>query len=124
MFNSGGSGYVLNQAALDILADNIVKNPQCQPHLRGFFEDVMVARCLKRIAGLVPYDTRDARGRERFLPFTPASHLAYRRNSNDWYTKYSVDLKEGLDCCSEYSISFHYVKGSLMNGIDTLLYRC
>jgi hypothetical protein len=40
-------------------------------------QDVHVAKCLKHF-GVVPYDTRDALGQERFHPFTPGHHLAYR----------------------------------------------
>ena len=43
IFNSGGAGYILNRAALDMLAENIVDNPKCEPHRKGFWEDVQVA---------------------------------------------------------------------------------
>ncbi len=34
--------------------------------------------------------------RERFNPFTPANHLAYRIPKNpDWYAKYNPELKIG-----------------------------
>ena len=126
MFNSGGAGYVLNRAALEVLAENALDNPQCQPHLKGFWEDVQVANCLKKAAGVLPYDTRDELGRERFHPFTPANHLAYRipRSGKDWYAQYSIDLKEGAECCSARSVSFHYVKHELMPKLHALLYDC
>ena len=89
------------------------------------------ANCLKT-QGIVPYDTRDAQERsvlhvlqcisiakvslcdggcrERFHPFTPGQHLSYRIPPNpDWYPKYNPHLKIGYDCCSDESISFHYV---------------
>lgn len=126
MFNSGGAGYVLNRPALDLLAENIHSNPKCQPHLKGFWEDVQVARCLKQVGNILPYDTRDVLGRERFHPFTPGNHLTYRisKQNPDWYAKYSMDLKEGPDCCSDRSVSFHYVKGALMPRLHALLYQC
>jgi glycoprotein-N-acetylgalactosamine 3-beta-galactosyltransferase len=37
----------------------------------------MVAACLE-VLGVFPHDTRDALGEERFHPFMPAHHLAYR----------------------------------------------
>jgi glycoprotein-N-acetylgalactosamine 3-beta-galactosyltransferase len=103
--------------------------------------------CLKKVAGVHPYDTRDQFGRERFHPFTPANHLTYRisKDRPDWYVcarrgrvveprltlavrnryaKYSIDLKEGAECCSEYSVSFHYVKMDLMPRLHALLYGC
>jgi glycoprotein-N-acetylgalactosamine 3-beta-galactosyltransferase len=126
MFNSGGAGYVLNRAALKLLAENALDNPLCQPHLKGFWEDVQVANCLKKAAGVLPFDTRDEHGRERFHPFTPANHLVYRvpKSGKDWYAKYSIDLKEGEECCSANSVSFHYVKHQLMPKIHALLYDC
>ena len=82
--------------------------------------------CLKKAAGVLPYDTRDELGRERFHPFTPANHLAYRipRSGKDWYAQYSIDLKVGYDCCSPQSVSFHYVDAPLMRRIDALLHEC
>jgi len=126
MFNSGGAGYLLNKASLKLLASNALDNPLCQPHLHGFWEDVQVASCLKKTAGVLPFDTRDYQGRERFHPFTPGSHLTYRISPKnpDWYAKYSVELKEGLDCCSDASVAFHYVKETLMLKLHALLYDC
>mmetsp|Transcript_16257 Transcript_16257/g.37689 ORF Transcript_16257/g.37689 Transcript_16257/m.37689 type:complete len:134 (-) Transcript_16257:248-649(-) len=126
LFNSGGAGYVLNRAALQLLATNAVDQPHCQPNLKGFWEDVQVAGCLKRSGGVLPLDTRDSLGRERFHPFTPGQHLTYRggRGKGDWYKQYSIDLLEGTACCSERSVSFHYVKPDLMPRIHALLYSC
>jgi len=150
IFNSGGAGYILNQASLKILANNALDNIKCQPHLKGFWEDVQVASCLRKVdrsvlssyslnsnnhyhhhhhqnnMNVVPFDTRDMTGRERFHPFSPGNHYSYKINHQnpDWYAKYSIDLKEGIDCCSDYSISFHYVKPLLMPKIHALLYDC
>jgi hypothetical protein len=157
IFNSGGAGYMMNQAALKVLANNALDNGICQPHLRGFYEDVQVASCLRKVGNtnlktrlqqqqqqlgsssplilkyneknldsIAPFDTRDKLGRERFHPFSPGNHLSYKINkvSPDWYAQYSIDLKEGLDCCSEHSVSFHYVKPPLMPKIHALLYDC
>ena len=82
----------------------------------------MQAYCLS-LAGVTAFDTRDQQGRERFLPFTPGNHLHYRIPKNpDWYAKYSIELKTGLDCCSSDAVSFHYVKGDLMHRYHALLY--
>ena len=127
LFNSGGSGYILNKASLAVLYDSL-DEPFCRPHLHGFWEDVMVAECLKNgPLRLLPYDTRDAQGRERFHPFSPGQHLTYRAPKNrdsDWYTKYSIDLKEGEDCCSPSSVAFHYIKPDLMRHMDAIIHDC
>merc|ERR1719491_2284202 len=43
IFNSGGSGYTMNKAALKALV--VDGFPTCMPHLHTFAEDVMVAQC-------------------------------------------------------------------------------
>ena len=124
LFNSGGSGYIFNQKSLALLYDSF-DEPFCRPHLKGFFEDVMVAECFKNgPAHLLPADTRDANGAERFHPFTPGQHLSYRLTPNDWYTKYSIDLIEGKDYFAPRSVAFHYVKPDLMVHMDAILHRC
>jgi glycoprotein-N-acetylgalactosamine 3-beta-galactosyltransferase len=94
-----------------VLGQNI-DTPKCWPHQRGFWEDVNVATCLSSSPEhIVPYDTRDPLGRERFHPFNPGNHLTYRipPKNPDWYAKYNPNLKIGFECCSAESISFHYL---------------
>jgi len=126
IFNSGGAGYVFDRRALRTLIQQLDR-PHCKPTLRAFYEDVMVAQCLKNAAQPIhAYDTRDPQGRERFHPFQPGHHLSYRANTraNDWYPKYSIDLKFGPDCCSPDSVSYHYVKPDLALHLHALLHRC
>jgi glycoprotein-N-acetylgalactosamine 3-beta-galactosyltransferase len=71
IFNSGGSGYTINRAALKSLVGNL---PHCNPNLTTFAEDVMVAGCLRKL-GIFPFETRDELGGERYMPFLPGHHL-------------------------------------------------
>ena len=125
VFNSGGAGYTLDRIALNLLAANI-DSPHCFPHQRGFWEDVNVANCLRESGGIVPYDTRDKLERERFHPFTPGQHLDYRKpaGEGDWYPKYNPYLKEGFECCSSESISFHYVPAELLYRLHAYQHHC
>eukprot|EP01032_Pedospumella_encystans_P012567 gene12567-14533_t len=126
VFNSGGAGYMLDVKALEVLGTNI-DTPKCFPHQHGFWEDVNVANCLKKSTpSIVPYDTRDPLKRERFHPFTPGLQLSYRipLREPDWYAKYNPELKTGFDCCSDESISFHYVKEPLMYRLYNYVYHC
>ena len=66
VFISGGSGYTLNKAALKALVVNGL--PNYFPHAHTFSEDTMVARIFKKM-GIVPYDTKDDAGGERYMPF-------------------------------------------------------
>jgi len=123
IFNSGGSGYTINKAALKALVVNAF--PTCMPHLKTFAEDVMVAQCFRNKLNVFPYDTKDDAGGERYMPFQPALHLTYRipkGESNDWYVKYSIDIKEGLDHCSPRSVAFHYIKPTLMKRMYAILH--
>lgn len=66
IFNSGGSGYTLNKAALKALVVNGF--PKYFPHLKTFSEDTRVAVIFKKM-GIFPYDTKDESGGERYMPF-------------------------------------------------------
>lgn len=126
VFNSGGAGYTLDRVALKILVENI-DSPKCFAHQHGFWEDVNVANCLRVSKGILPIDTRDILDRERFHPFTPGQHLTYKipvNRESDWYPKYNPWLKEGFDCCSVESISFHYVPAALMYQLNDYVYHC
>ncbi|GMH84599.1 hypothetical protein TrST_g801 [Triparma strigata] len=125
VFNSGGAGYVLNRAAVKLLNQQLTTEGKgCQPHLKGFWEDVMVAKCLRMGFDLLPYDTKDSLRRERFHPFTPGHHLTYNAppTSKDWYIRYSIDLKYEKECCSEESATFHYIKPELTRRLFALWY--
>eukprot|EP00542_Grammatophora_oceanica_P009644 CAMPEP_0194035860 /NCGR_PEP_ID=MMETSP0009_2-20130614/8276_1 /TAXON_ID=210454 /ORGANISM="Grammatophora oceanica, Strain CCMP 410" /LENGTH=880 /DNA_ID=CAMNT_0038677401 /DNA_START=21 /DNA_END=2663 /DNA_ORIENTATION=+ len=131
IFNSGGSGYTMNKAALKTL---VVKGmPGMFPHAHTFSEDTMVARILRKF-GVFPYDTKDEDGGERYMPFMPGHHLGYRpppacvpdplaKDCKDWYPKYSIDIKYGMDHCAEQSVAFHYVKDNSMKRLHALLYN-
>jgi len=123
IFNSGGSGYTMNKAALKALVVNGF--PTCMPHLKTFAEDVMVAKCLREKINVIPYDTKDEDGGERYMPFQPQHHLTYeipKGETDDWYAKYSIDIKEGLDHCAAKSVAFHYIKPDLMKRMHAILY--
>jgi glycoprotein-N-acetylgalactosamine 3-beta-galactosyltransferase len=125
IFNSGGAGYILDKVSLKLLGDNL-DAPSCHPKQVGFWEDVNIASCLKVSNDIDPYDTRDSLKRERFHPFTPGQHLTYKipPKSPDWYAKYNPDLTLGYDCCSDHSISFHYVPHDLMRQMYNYVYLC
>lgn len=124
IFNSGGSGYTINKAALKTL---VVKGfPTYFPHGHTFSEDTMVARTFKKF-GILPYETKDETGAERYMPFMPGHHFSYiipkeYSMKTDWYATYSINIKEGLDHCAARSIAFHYVKGDAMKRFYSMLY--
>ncbi|KAL7566197.1 hypothetical protein ACA910_011271 [Epithemia clementina (nom. ined.)] len=122
IFISGGSGYTINKAALKTLVVDGI--PSFRPHAKTFSEDTMVARMLKEY-GIEPYETKDEEGGERYMPFMPGHHYGYRLpadKSQDWYAKYSINIKTGKDHCAAKSIAFHYVKDLAMYRLHAILY--
>lgn len=122
-FNAGGPGYLLNRAALKALVMSF-NEKDCAKNLKGFWEDVMVSNCLKKM-GIQAFDTRDSEGRERFLPFNAGHHMTYttpKPPKKDWYTVYSIGLKYRKECCSVHSCTFHYLKPPKQYRYEALLY--
>jgi glycoprotein-N-acetylgalactosamine 3-beta-galactosyltransferase len=125
IFDSGGSGYTMNKAALKSLV--VEAFPNYFPHTHTFSEDTMVAKLFRKM-NVLPYDTKDDEGSERYMPFLPGHHYNYRLpkdplKSKDWYAKYSINIKEGLEHCSPRSVAFHYVKDEMMKRLFVLAYR-
>lgn len=132
IFNSGGAGYILSRPALLLAADaqkdtrkdcsvdlmkQFRKKQKSKAALTG--DDLIVARCLSSL-GVVPMETRDQTGADRFHAFDPGAMVLNRAHS--WYHDYSkYKIQPGLSCCSAGSISFHYVEEGAAKYIDTFL---
>ena len=130
LFNSGGAGYALSRSALQAYAAH-AEDARCAPAAHTPQEDVQVAKCLKKILGIEPDDTRDASGRERFHPFAPGHMLTIRppaKGQHDWYYDYNKEwgVLPGKMCCAPDSVSFHYLKKpAMVRHVHKLLYdRC
>jgi len=120
IFNSGGPGYVLNKAALkSLVVHGFVKY---QNDSAWSAEDVMVGRTLKEL-NILPYETRDKSGGERFSHFAPGHALGYKITTHrkHWYVRYSFNLKEGtMDTLSLYSpMTYWSVRSSeIVSSVD------
>jgi glycoprotein-N-acetylgalactosamine 3-beta-galactosyltransferase len=122
IFNDMKPGYTLNKAALKMLV--VQGLPTYIPGDTVGTEDVSVARILKNF-GVVPYETKDENGGERYMPFMPGGHYRYRLPAdpaNDWYARYSINIKEGVDHCAKFSVAFHFARGVEMKRLYALLY--
>jgi glycoprotein-N-acetylgalactosamine 3-beta-galactosyltransferase len=123
MYNAGGSGYTLNKAALKLLVTQGLESYGQNDYTP--WDDLMVGRVLKHY-GVLPYVTTDMYGSERYNDLQPGTLYSYRipeNITNDWYATYSIDIKEGLNHSSTYSIAYHYVKDDFQKRLYALLYN-
>ncbi|CAB3235559.1 unnamed protein product [Arctia plantaginis] len=122
-FMSGGAGYVLSRKALDMFVNKGLPSPKTCRVDDGGAEDVEMGKCLDKL-GVKAMDTRDESRRGRFFPYMPHKHLIPFKDKNFWYWKYIYyPTDEGLDCCSDHAVSFHYVKPTELYLLDYLIYH-
>jgi glycoprotein-N-acetylgalactosamine 3-beta-galactosyltransferase len=122
LFNSGGSGYVLNRAAVATLYDLLsLQSSPCLTEKFSSMEDLLVGRCLYE-AGIKPLpSTSDVDGRETFHPLSPGVMAAM--DPPEWFKRMAVSSRGGLECCSRESVSFHYLSPSQMRCLHQLLHE-
>lgn len=121
-YNSGGGGYVLSKKALRQFV-RATNNPWKCPE-KFFAEDVAMGKCLG-IYDIHPGDTRDKIGRQTFHPYAIEYHMVPGYiGEKDWlhsYDKYPVET--GPKCCSDHSISYHYVNRESMYVYDYFIHH-
>ena len=121
-YNSGGAGYILSKKALRQFM-KAMNNPWKCP-LKHFAEDVAFGNCLA-VYDIHPEDTRDHLGRQTFHPYAIEYHLIPGYiGKDDWlhaYDKYPV--KVGPQCCSDHSMTYHYVNIQNMYVYDYFIHH-
>lgn len=123
-YMSGGAGYVLSKEAVRrFVVDALPNKDKCKSGNSGA-EDVEIGKCLANV-DVVAGDSRDEHQRGRFFPFVPEHHLIPGHSDKSfWYWRYIFyETSEGLDCCSDHAVSFHYVSPNQMYVLDYLIYH-
>jgi glycoprotein-N-acetylgalactosamine 3-beta-galactosyltransferase len=86
IYQSGGAGYVLSREALNRAGRKLTTNyKSC---INTETEDIDVAECIQS-TGVIPGESKDEYGRERFHPFEVKNHLKGRYPQ--WFYNYSVE---------------------------------
>ena len=115
-----GAGYIISRASLRLLGglfkglhltttDELTGARSCVDRA-GAGEDPTMGICMRDL-GLLPENSLDLFGRQRFLPFKVVDHLNTFRTKEDWFWAHKTrDVGIGRQCCSSFPIMFHNYK--------------
>jgi hypothetical protein len=109
----GGSGILFTNESMKRLVSKIQKM-ECEIH-KDKFGDVTIGGCAFD-AGIDIVNSIDEKGKPRFLPYDPVTHIK-GRISKVFSIFGSYNKQIGKECCSDGTIAFHYVKSELMHVI-------
>lgn len=99
----------MSKNALRAFVERILTNQTLCPEIveDKLSEDQTTTRCWSKI-NVYPVDGRDILKKDRFLMNTPERHLFSQMDS--WYFRQRYyRSEEGINCCSNYTISFHKI---------------
>uniref|UniRef100_A0A914EGI2 N-acetylgalactosaminide beta-1,3-galactosyltransferase n=1 Tax=Acrobeloides nanus TaxID=290746 RepID=A0A914EGI2_9BILA len=118
-YNSGGI-YVLSNAAMKLFSEQLYLNET----LCSFndYEDVGIAKCFESL-GILPLDTKDSHGKQRFLPFSVQQTFdgsLDEEKAEEWL----VDVpNQGFEAFSRELISIHHMTPEAIRSAEVFLYH-
>eukprot|EP00755_Sulcionema_specki_P018871 Sspe_Gene.67983::Locus_40103_Transcript_1_1_Confidence_1.000_Length_1097::g.67983::m.67983/K00731/C1GALT1; glycoprotein-N-acetylgalactosamine 3-beta-galactosyltransferase len=108
VFCSGGAGYALSRAAVQLLLNNWCTGEGWERNEGG---DIALSKCLVKNSPADPIlDTRDDGG-DRFHAYPPQRVMSGQ--VDPWFRDYTKPWQEvvpGKECCSKNLATFHYVE--------------
>nr|CAD2195806.1 unnamed protein product [Meloidogyne enterolobii] len=123
-YPSGGAGYVLSRAALRKFVEIGLRGDKlCDS--KEIYEDLEIGSCMRKL-NISLIDSRDSKGRHRFIPVSPDNSLIKLPDDDyyNWVQSYSkFPYKSGPNCCSDSAISFHYIDPKMMHTMNYLIYN-
>ncbi|XP_032584854.1 glycoprotein-N-acetylgalactosamine 3-beta-galactosyltransferase 1 isoform X1 [Drosophila mojavensis] len=127
-YMSGGASYVLSREALHRFMSEAYSSEKICPAVKEWgIEDFYMGVCLQNV-GVHFIDSQRALPEENKTKFFPLDVGEFVSTNNDsipdWLPQMSVSrIETGKDCCSNYSIAFHYITPGRMYLFDFLLYH-
>lgn len=100
----------MSRTALSIFVEKILPNATICPKVveDKYSEDWTTSLCWANL-DVYAVDGRDVMKKERFLCFPLEAHL-FPWMMPEWYSRrLYYPNRDGFDCCSNYTISFHYI---------------
>ena len=112
-YPQGGAGYAFGRAALDKLVTVGFKTgPRCPNVNRsGHGDDAYIGVCFADSGVILAKDSLDSQGRELFHALNFSTEFFIRWDTKHPFYRQAYHKEAMRKCCSNESITFHYVKG-------------
>ncbi|XP_002028359.2 glycoprotein-N-acetylgalactosamine 3-beta-galactosyltransferase 1 [Drosophila persimilis] len=128
-YMSGGASYVLSRETLHrFMTQAYESEVVCPQPKRMGIEDFYMGICLQNV-GVHLVDSAQALGgddaKHKFMPLDLESYMSdSNATTPDWLRLMSVsEVETGFNCCSNYSVAFHYASPERMYLYEFLLYH-